>query len=311
MPGRRACSATTSCARPTPCALVSLTGQLASVDEDLTGHENLVLLGRLLGLRKRATPARAAGCSMRSGSRTPPAGWSRTTRAACAAGSTSPRASCDARAHVPRRADHRARPALAQPGVGHRPRARGRRDDDPALHAVPRRGRPAGRRDRRDRPRQGDRRGNAGAAQGLGRLGRAARAAARPGPAARRPSACWTRARDGTPRARPGGAVGALQRRRPRAEAVAELSRSGVRSPASRSASRASTRCSSPSPATRPRDPAGRPRRAPRSRREHRPTTGQPSPPVTADPQGAGVAARARRGRARSRPRSPSAGAGC
>jgi ABC-2 type transport system ATP-binding protein len=39
---------------------VSLTGQYASVDEDLTGHENLVLVGRLLGLnwtdaRKRAT----------------------------------------------------------------------------------------------------------------------------------------------------------------------------------------------------------------------------------------------------------------
>src|SRR5918992_5065193 len=29
--------------------LVSLTGQMASVDEDLTGGENLVLLGRLLG----------------------------------------------------------------------------------------------------------------------------------------------------------------------------------------------------------------------------------------------------------------------
>jgi ABC-2 type transport system ATP-binding protein len=39
---------------------VSLTGQYASVDEDLTGHENLVLVGRLLGMswgdaRKRAT----------------------------------------------------------------------------------------------------------------------------------------------------------------------------------------------------------------------------------------------------------------
>jgi ABC-2 type transport system ATP-binding protein len=30
-------------------ALVSLTGQLASVDEDLTGRENLVLMARLLG----------------------------------------------------------------------------------------------------------------------------------------------------------------------------------------------------------------------------------------------------------------------
>src|SRR5215211_6248127 len=40
--------------------LVSLTGQLASVDEDLTGRENLILLGRLLGLRRAAAKARAA-----------------------------------------------------------------------------------------------------------------------------------------------------------------------------------------------------------------------------------------------------------
>ena len=39
---------------------VSLTGQLASVDEDLTGRENLVLLGRLLGLRWGAAKERAA-----------------------------------------------------------------------------------------------------------------------------------------------------------------------------------------------------------------------------------------------------------
>jgi ABC-2 type transport system ATP-binding protein len=39
--------------------LVSLTGQLASVDEDLTGRENLVLLGRLLGLTRAAARARA------------------------------------------------------------------------------------------------------------------------------------------------------------------------------------------------------------------------------------------------------------
>ena len=38
---------------------VSLTGQLASVDEDLTGQENLVLIGRLLGLRKGAARERA------------------------------------------------------------------------------------------------------------------------------------------------------------------------------------------------------------------------------------------------------------
>ncbi|MEU5720789.1 ATP-binding cassette domain-containing protein [Micromonospora sp. NPDC047738] len=40
-------------------ARVSLTGQYASLDEDLTGSENLVLLGRLLGLPKPAARARA------------------------------------------------------------------------------------------------------------------------------------------------------------------------------------------------------------------------------------------------------------
>jgi ABC-2 type transport system ATP-binding protein len=39
---------------------VSLTGQLASVDEDLTGQENLVLIGRLMGYRRGEAKARAA-----------------------------------------------------------------------------------------------------------------------------------------------------------------------------------------------------------------------------------------------------------
>jgi len=39
---------------------VSLTGQYASVDEDLTGHENLVLMGRLLGLSWRKARERAS-----------------------------------------------------------------------------------------------------------------------------------------------------------------------------------------------------------------------------------------------------------
>ena len=38
---------------------VSLTGQLASVDEDLTGGENLLLLGRLLGFPRRTARERA------------------------------------------------------------------------------------------------------------------------------------------------------------------------------------------------------------------------------------------------------------
>ena len=40
-------------------AQVSLTGQFASVDEELTGRENLVMVGRLLGLGKRGAAARA------------------------------------------------------------------------------------------------------------------------------------------------------------------------------------------------------------------------------------------------------------
>src|SRR5215208_4607067 len=38
-------------------SLVSLTGQLASVDEDLTGRENLVLMARLLGHRRAGARA--------------------------------------------------------------------------------------------------------------------------------------------------------------------------------------------------------------------------------------------------------------
>jgi ABC-2 type transport system ATP-binding protein len=38
---------------------VSLTGQLASVDEDLTGRENLILIGRLLGLDRSRSRSRA------------------------------------------------------------------------------------------------------------------------------------------------------------------------------------------------------------------------------------------------------------
>jgi ABC-2 type transport system ATP-binding protein len=41
-------------------SVISLTGQLASVDEDLSGRENLVLLARLLGLGRADAKARAA-----------------------------------------------------------------------------------------------------------------------------------------------------------------------------------------------------------------------------------------------------------
>ena len=47
---------------------MSLTGQYASVDEDLTGTENLVLLGRLLGPQEGGRAgARRRSCWRRSG----------------------------------------------------------------------------------------------------------------------------------------------------------------------------------------------------------------------------------------------------
>ena len=43
-------------------ALVGLTGQYAAVDENLTGAENLLLIGRLLGMSRREAKARARSC---------------------------------------------------------------------------------------------------------------------------------------------------------------------------------------------------------------------------------------------------------
>jgi ABC-2 type transport system ATP-binding protein len=46
--------------------LVSLTGQLASVDEDLTGRENLLLPARLLGYSRGRPGREPPSCSRRS-----------------------------------------------------------------------------------------------------------------------------------------------------------------------------------------------------------------------------------------------------
>ena len=168
---RARCSATTSCARPTRCARrVSLTGQFASVDEDLTGRENLVLLGRLLGFAAPAREARArrAARRVRARRRRRPPGQDLLGRHAPPARHRRQHRR-HARAAVPRRADHRARPAQPQPGLGHRPRAGRRRAPPCCSHPVPRRGRPARRPDRGHRPRQGDRRGHARRAEGVGR----------------------------------------------------------------------------------------------------------------------------------------------
>ena len=71
---------------------IGLTGQNASVDESLTGVQNLVMIGQLWRQPRRR--ARAAPTSSFSASRSPPppGARSRRTRGECAAVSTSPRA---------------------------------------------------------------------------------------------------------------------------------------------------------------------------------------------------------------------------
>ena len=69
---------------------IALAGQQASLDERLTGRENLMLLGRLQRLSKGDAIARTRlRCSSASASSTPPTARSAPTPAACAAGSTS------------------------------------------------------------------------------------------------------------------------------------------------------------------------------------------------------------------------------
>ena len=72
---------------------VSLTGQFASVDHELTGRENLILMGRLLGLSRREAKARATGAArgIRSGRRRR-GERSASCRGVCAGDSTSPQA---------------------------------------------------------------------------------------------------------------------------------------------------------------------------------------------------------------------------
>ena len=134
--------------------LIGVTGQYASVDENLTASENLWLFGRLQGHalggrpRDRAAPARAVRA--RGGRRA--AAVAVLGRHAAAAG---PRGEPDhaAAADLPRRADHRPGPAHPRADVGHDPGPRRRGLHRPADDAVPRRGRSARRPDRGHRPR--------------------------------------------------------------------------------------------------------------------------------------------------------------
>ena len=72
--------------------LIGLTGQYASVDEKLSGTNNLFMIGRLLGLPARAPGPGRTSCWSGSSSPKRPGGPRRPTRAACAAASTWPRA---------------------------------------------------------------------------------------------------------------------------------------------------------------------------------------------------------------------------
>ena len=72
--------------------LLGVTGQYASVDEDLTATENLWLFARLQGLRSAKPAPPPSACSSNSPSRRRPTSRSRSSRAACGGGWTSRRA---------------------------------------------------------------------------------------------------------------------------------------------------------------------------------------------------------------------------
>ena len=148
-------------------SLIGLAGQYAAVDENLTGRENLRMVGRLNHLDASFVTARATELlsPVRPGRCRGPAaqdllGWH----------ATSPRpgrgAGGPAHGALPRRAHHRARPPEPQrPVGGHREAGRGghhRPPHDP----VPRGGRSTGLRPGRHRPRTRHRRGHPERAQG-------------------------------------------------------------------------------------------------------------------------------------------------
>ncbi len=211
-------------------ARIGLAGQYAAIDENLTGFENLEMVGRLYHLsrtgvdRAGARAARALRALRRRrppredllGRHAPPPGPRGRAR----------RAPADP---LPRRADDGPRSPLAPRHVGHDHRARGGGDDGPAHHAVPRGGRPPRRPHRGHRSRPRDRRGHVGRAQGAlrrradrGRPRRDRRPAGRHRGARahdRRAGGAGVRGADGQaagarPRGRPGGGRAAARRGR-------------------------------------------------------------------------------------------------
>ena len=153
---------------------MGLTGQAATVDELLTGPENLRLIGSLYGLSSayvRQASERPARAVLAQRRRQP----DREDLLRGHAAAPRPRGQPDRHAAgaLPRRADHRPRPAQPGGALGRAPRPRVGRHDLAAHDAVPRGGRPARRPDRGDRPRPRDRGGDAARAQGPVGQGRA------------------------------------------------------------------------------------------------------------------------------------------
>ena len=147
--------------------LIGLAGQYATVDENLTGKENIKMVGRLTHMSKAtsACAGRRAAGPVRPhrrrqpdaqdvlGGDAPPPGPGR--------GPGGPAAGA-----LPRRAHHRARPAEPPGPLGGHRGAGTDRDHGAAHHPVPRGGGPPGRPGGGDRPRPGHRRGHPVRAQG-------------------------------------------------------------------------------------------------------------------------------------------------
>ncbi len=112
-------------------ARIGLVGQHAAVDELLSGRQNLEMFGRLHHLGTAAARRRADELLERFGLADTGDKAAQNTRAACGAGSTSRPACYPPGRAVPRRADHRARPARPHRGVARGPRA-GRRAAPPS-----------------------------------------------------------------------------------------------------------------------------------------------------------------------------------
>ena len=151
---------------------IGLVGQHAAVDEILSGRQNLVMFGRLYHLPAATARRRADELLDRFGLADTGSKPVRPLLRRHAA-APRPRREPDPRpaGALPRRADHRARPAQPGRGLGSGPWPGRRWHHRPAHHPVPGRGRPTRRPDLGGRPRPDHRRGEHRAAQVAARRG--------------------------------------------------------------------------------------------------------------------------------------------